>query len=116
MPFDLDTPKTFFEKTTQAVDWVAEEIFRQRNWRSILVLLEVILFLACNPFQWPFPNLLSLFPSLAQFPWYQPAFWSLAAALFMLAVIAAARTTPISCRTAGLIGKRGKLDEDDDDD
>jgi len=60
MPFDFDTLKTFFEKTTKAIDWIVEEIVRQKNWRSLLALLDVILFIAFNPFQWPFPNLLSL--------------------------------------------------------
>ena len=46
MPFDLDILKTFFEKATKAVDWFVEEIIWQRNWRSLLVLLDVILFLA----------------------------------------------------------------------
>ena len=74
MPFDFDTPRTFFEKGARAVDWVAEEIIRQKNWRSLLVLIDVVLFLAFNPFEWPFPNLLSLFPQLRQFDWYAPVF------------------------------------------
>ncbi|HEU0184306.1 MAG TPA: NACHT domain-containing protein [Blastocatellia bacterium] len=92
MPFDFDTPKTLFEKTTKAIDWVTEEVIRQRNWRSILALLDVILFLAFNPFQWPFPNLLSLFPQIERFRWFQSGFWLLIIAIFTLAVIAAART------------------------
>ncbi|HKQ80396.1 MAG TPA: ATP-binding protein [Blastocatellia bacterium] len=91
MPFDFDTPKTFFEKATKAVDWIVEEIVRQRNWRSLLVLLDVILFLAFNPVKWPFPNLLSFFPRLAQFGWYSPVFWSLIGVIFVIAVIVAAR-------------------------
>src|SRR5262245_14477191 len=91
MPFDFDTPKTFFEKGARAVDWVAEEIVRQKNWRSLLVLIDVFLFLAFNPFEWPFPNLLSLFPLLKQFGWYAPVFWSLIGVIFIIAVIVAAR-------------------------
>jgi tetratricopeptide (TPR) repeat protein len=91
MPFDFDTPKTFFEKCAKAVDWVAEEIIRQKNWRSLLVLIDVALFLAFNPFEWPFANLLSLFPQLRQFGWYAPAFWSLTCVIFAIAVIVAAR-------------------------
>src|SRR5262245_46005166 len=91
MPFDFDTPKTFFEKGSRAVDWVADEVIRQRNWRSLLVLIDVVLFLAFNPFEWPFPNLLSFFPQLKQFGWYAPAFWSLTGVIFVIAVILAAR-------------------------
>lgn len=91
MPFDFDTPKTFFEKGAKAVDWVAEEIIRQKNWRSLLVLIDVVLFLALNPFEWPFPNLLSLFPQLKQFGWYAPVFWLLIGVIFIIAVIVAAR-------------------------
>ena len=91
MPFDFDTPRTFFEKGARAVDWVAEEIIRQKNWRSLLVLIDVVLFLAFNPFEWPFPNLLSLFPQLRQFGWYAPVFWSLIGVIFIIAVIVAAR-------------------------
>ena len=91
MPFDFDTPRTFFEKGARAVDWVAEEIIRQKNWRSLLVLIDVVLFLAFNPFEWPFPNLLSLFPKLRQFGWYAPVFWSLIGVIFIIAVIVAAR-------------------------
>src|SRR5262245_8751913 len=91
MPFDFDTPKTFFEKGARAVDWVAEEIVRQKNWRSLLVLIDVFLFLAFNPFEWPFPNMLSLFPRLKQFGWYAPVFWSLIGVIFVIAVIVAAR-------------------------
>jgi tetratricopeptide (TPR) repeat protein len=94
MPFDIDTTKIFFEKTTQAVDWVVEEIIRQRNWRSILALLDVALFLAFNPFQWPFPNLFSLFPQLEQFRWYKPLFWTLLVAIFVAAVSVAVRVKP----------------------
>ena len=94
MPFDIDTTKIFFEKTTQAVDWVVEEIIRQRNWRSILALLDVALFLAFNPFQWPFPNLFSLFPQLEQFRWYKPLFWTLLVAIFVAAVSVAVRVRP----------------------
>jgi tetratricopeptide (TPR) repeat protein len=93
MPFDIDTPKMVFEKTTRAIDWVAEEIIRQRNWRSILTLLDVILFLAFNPFQWPFPNLLSLFSQIEQISWFKPTFWFLITAIFILAVVAAAART-----------------------
>jgi len=91
MPFDFDTPKTFFEKGAKAVDWIAEEIIRQKNWRSLLVLIDVVLFLAFNPFEWPFPNLLSLFPQLRQLGWYAAAFWSLIGVIFIIAVIVAAR-------------------------
>ena len=91
MPFDFDTPKTFFEKTTKAIDWIVEEIVRQKNWRSLLALLDVILFIAFNPFQWPFPNLLSLSPQLEKSSWYAPVFWSLIGVIFVIAVIVAAR-------------------------
>lgn len=54
-------------------------------------LLDVVLFLAFNPFEWPFTNLLSLFPQLKQFGWYTPVFWSLIGVIFIIAVIVAAR-------------------------
>jgi hypothetical protein len=91
MPFDFDTLHTFIVKTNKAIDWIVEEIFRQKNWRSLLVLLDVVLFLAFNPFQWPFPNLLTLFPQVLSYDWYQPAFWSIVSVIFIGAVIAAAR-------------------------
>src|SRR5262249_11000614 len=91
MPFDFDTLKTFFEKTTKAIDWIVEEIVRQKNCRSLLALLDVILFIAFNPFQWPFPNLLSLSPQLEKSSWYAPVFWSLIGVIFVIAVIVAAR-------------------------
>ncbi|HEY6403338.1 MAG TPA: hypothetical protein VI479_18090, partial [Blastocatellia bacterium] len=91
MPFDFDTPKAIFEKTTSAIDWIVEEIIRQKNWRSLLVLLDVILFLAFNPFEWPFPNLLLLFPQSKPPDWYSPVFWSVIGVIFTAAVIAAAR-------------------------
>jgi conflict system STAND superfamily ATPase len=92
MPFDFDTLHTFIEKTNKAIDWIVEEIFRQKNWRSLLVLIDVVLFLAFNPFQWPFPNLLTPFPQLLSYHWYWHAFWSLISLIFIGAVIAAART------------------------
>src|SRR5262245_4075303 len=94
MPLDFETPKTLFEKTTKAIDWTVEEIIRQKNWRSLLALLDVILFLAFNPFRWPFPNLLSLYPWLENFTWYAPVFWSLIVVIFVLAVIFAPRDSP----------------------
>src|SRR5262249_25044951 len=81
----------FIEKANKAIDWIVEEIFRQKNWRSLLVLIDVVLFLALNPFQWPFPNLLTPFPQLLSYGWYRPAFWSLVSLIFMGAVIAAAK-------------------------
>jgi tetratricopeptide (TPR) repeat protein len=96
MTFDFDTPKTFIEKANKAIDLIVEDIFRQRNWRSLLVLIDVILFLTLNPFQWPFPNLLTPFPQLLSFGWYRPAFWSLIAVIFVIAVIVAARAKRIS--------------------
>ena len=92
MPFDFDTLKTFIDKANKAIDWIAEEVFRQKNWRSLLVLIEVVLFLALNPFQWPFPNLLTPFSQWLSFGWYRPAFWSLITVIFISAVIVAART------------------------
>ena len=77
MPFDFDTPSTFIEKANKAIDWIVEEIFRQKNWRSLLMMIDVILFLALNPFQQPFPNLLTPFSQLLSYGWYRPAFWSL---------------------------------------
>jgi tetratricopeptide (TPR) repeat protein len=91
MPFDFDTLHTFIEKANKAIDWIVEEIFRQKNWRSLLVLIDVVLFLALNPFQWPFPNLLTPFPQLLSYGWYRPAFWSLVSLIFISAVIVAAR-------------------------
>jgi tetratricopeptide (TPR) repeat protein len=92
MAFDFDTPKTFIDKANKAVDWIAEDIFRQKNWRSLLILIDVVLFLAFNPFQWPFPNLLTPFRQLLSFGWYQPVFWSLITVIFASAVVVAART------------------------
>jgi tetratricopeptide (TPR) repeat protein len=100
MPFDFDTLHIFIEKTNKAIDWIVEEIFRQKNWRSLLVLIDVALFLVFNPFQWPFPNLLTPFPQTLSYGWYRPAFWSLVSLIFIGAVIAAARTRrkPIETR------------------
>src|SRR5262249_361657 len=99
MPFDLDTLKTFIEKANKAIDWIVEEIFRQKNWRSLLVLIDVVLFLALNPFQQPFPNLLKPFPQLLSYGWYRPAFWSLITVIFISAVIVAARSKRKSTET-----------------
>src|SRR5262249_19488245 len=90
MPIDFETPRTVTEKANKAVDWIVEEVIRQKNWRSLLVLIDVILFLALNPFQQPFPNLLKPFPQLLSYGWYQPAFWSLITVIFISAVIVAA--------------------------
>ncbi|MBO0721326.1 MAG: hypothetical protein J2P41_10925 [Blastocatellia bacterium] len=79
------------EKTNKAIDWVAEEIYWKKRWRSLLILIDVVLFLAFNPLLWPFPNLLSSFPRMLSYGWYQPAFWSLVTLILIGAVIAAAR-------------------------
>ncbi len=92
MPLDFDTLKTLNDKVNRAIDWIVEEIFRQKNWRSLLVLIDVVLFLAFNPYNWPFQNLITPFPQLLLFGWYNPAFWSLITIIFVSAVIVAART------------------------
>src|SRR5262245_21521998 len=92
MAIDFETPRTVTEKANKAVDWIVEEVIRQKNWRSLLVLIDVILFLALNPYQQPFPNLLKPFPRLLSYGWYQPTFWSLITVIFVSAVIVAART------------------------
>src|SRR5262245_5636782 len=93
MPFDFDTPSTFIEKANKAIDWIVEEIFRQKNWRSLLVLIDVVLYLSFTPHQWPFHGLLLFFlPNLEKRTWYTPVFWTLIAAIFIGAVIVAART------------------------
>jgi hypothetical protein len=78
MPFNSDTPKTFFEKYARAVNRFVAEIVRQKDWRSLIALLEssrpavlplaldFTLFLAFSPVELPFPNLLSLSPPLAR--------------------------------------------------
>src|SRR5688572_8817917 len=92
MPFDLETPGKIFEKAVKAVDWIVEDIFRQKNWRSLLVLIDVVLFLLFNPHQWPFHGLmLFFFQDLEKKAWYSPAFWSLISVVFISAVIVAAR-------------------------
>jgi hypothetical protein len=35
MLFDIDTLKTFFEKENRAIDWIVEEVIRQKNWLSL---------------------------------------------------------------------------------
>ena len=92
MPIDFEIIRAVIEKANKAVDWIVEEIIRQKNWRSLLVIIDVTLFLALNPDQAPFPNLLKLFPQLRSFDWYEHAFWSLIIIIFISAVIAAALT------------------------
>src|SRR5215475_8883398 len=93
MPFDLDIPKTLIEKANKAVDWIVEDIFRQKNRRSLLVLIDVGLFLLLNPHQWPFHGLLLFFfSSLEKSTWYAPTFWTLISLIFACAVIVAAYT------------------------
>lgn len=48
MPFDFDTSSTFIEKAIKAIDWIVEEIFRQKNWSSLLVLIDVVLYLCAR--------------------------------------------------------------------
>ena len=61
-----------------AFEWFA---WRQLRERIFAGEFDVVLFLTLNPFEWPFPNLLSLFPQLRPFGWYAPAFWSLVAVI-----------------------------------
>jgi tetratricopeptide (TPR) repeat protein len=89
MEFKFETIEEFTGKANNAIDWIVEH---RKDPRSLLVLLDVILFLAFNPFQWPFANLILLFPELAQFKWYKPVFWSSLGVIFVSAVIIAART------------------------
>ncbi len=102
MPFNFDAPKTFFKKCARAVDWIVEEIIRQKDWRSLISLinssslaasllaLDFVLFIAFSPVKSPFPSMLSLFPQLKQFGWYPPVFWSLIVLIFIIAVIVVA--------------------------
>jgi len=109
MAFEIDLT-TFIEKATDAVDLIAEEIIRKRNRRSLLVLIDLLLFLACNPFQWPFANLLSLFPQLQQMRWYAPLFWSLSGAILLGAMITTVRRSkPAVPRELKLTAIRGLL-------
>jgi hypothetical protein len=97
MPLNFQTAKAIFEKSAKIVGIVKEVILRG-DWQSQMilikhpmVLLDLIFFLAFNPSEFPFPNLLSIFPRLKQFGWYAPVFWSLFGPISMIAVIKAAR-------------------------
>jgi tetratricopeptide (TPR) repeat protein len=100
MPFNFDAPKSFFDKAydcyDRALGWAAEGIAQYKHWRSLLVLLDFVIYLAFlflffNPFEWPFPTLLSIYPRLKQSGWYAPVFWSLIVAISVIGVIKAAR-------------------------
>src|SRR5499426_4086498 len=102
MPFDFDIPKTSFKKCARAVDWIVEDVIRQKDWLSLwsrlnsswpatsLFALDFFLFIAFGPVKSPFPSMLSLFPQLKQFGWYAPVFWSLIVLIIIIAVIVAA--------------------------
>src|SRR5262245_40332796 len=102
MPFDFDISKTFFKKCARAVDWIVEDVIRQKDWLSLwsrlnsswpatsLFALDFFLFIAFGPVKSPFPSMLSLFPQLKQFGWYAPVFWSLIVLIIIIAVIVAA--------------------------
>ncbi len=90
MAFDFGPISNLFEKANKAVEWIVEEIIRKKNWLALLLLLDVVLFALFNPFQWPFRNLVDLFPQI-KFPWYTQIFCSVIALIFILAVIVAAR-------------------------
>ncbi len=92
MGFDLDKSKNLYEQAKNFVEWIAEEIIRKKNWLARVLLSGVALFILFNPHQWPFQGLLlPLFPQSKPPNWYTPAFWSLIAAIFIIAVIVAAR-------------------------
>ncbi len=83
--------QNLYDKATKAVEWIVEEVIRRRNWLALLLLVDVIVFVALNPLQWPFANLLAVFPPLKEFEWYTPIFWSTIIVIFLLAVVVAAR-------------------------
>jgi len=100
MPFNFETTKTLYDKARDCYDkalgWAAEVMTRYKNWRSLLITIDfviylAILFLFLNPLEWPLPTLPSIIPRLKQSGWYAPAFWSLFGVISVIGVIKAAR-------------------------
>lgn len=91
-PPSLDSIKESTDKAVSFVEWLAE-VWRSKNWVRKLVLLDVVLFVAFNPFF--FPEILKRLPwPLAPPPWYLPVFWSMVVLTFMAALVVAVRTRP----------------------
>jgi tetratricopeptide (TPR) repeat protein len=100
MPFNFDAPKSFYDKAldcyNKALGWAAGEIARYKNWRSLLVSIDFVFYLAAlflffNPIERPFRTLVSIIPWLKQSGWYAPVFWSLVGVISVIGMIKAAR-------------------------
>lgn len=88
-PF-LDTIKESTDKAVRFVEWIGE-VWRSKNWVRKLLLLDVVLFLAVNPFS--LPEILERLPwPLALPAWYPLVFWSMVGLIFMTALVVAVRT------------------------
>ena len=100
MPFNFDAPKSFYDKAldcyNKALGWAAGEIAQYKNWRSLLVSIDFVFYLAAlflffNPLERPFRTLVSIIPWLKQSGWYAPVFWSLVGVISVIGMIKAAR-------------------------
>ncbi|MGH9847680.1 MAG: ATP-binding protein, partial [Blastocatellia bacterium] len=83
--------KKTVEESGKFVDWIVE-VLRSKNRTTKLLLLDVLLFMAFNPFS--FPKILEMF-GIKQLPnHYTLYFWLVIGAVFAAAVVAAWRARP----------------------
>src|SRR2546423_4934264 len=92
MAFDWEDLKRRYDLVIRFVEWFAEDVVHKKNWIALLILFAVVVFVAFNPLQWPFKNLLAFFPRLQASTWYLPGFCLILGAIAMLAILNAVRT------------------------
>jgi tetratricopeptide (TPR) repeat protein len=85
MPFDLFT---LISRGNRAIYQAAHEYKYGPHLLALFnsALTPIIIFEVFNPHEWPLPNLVSIFPQLKYFGWYEPVFWSIIGASIIEAI------------------------------
>ena len=91
-PPSPDIVKQTIENLAQFVQWIAK-LIRERNWFTLLLLIDVVLILFFTPGGIVAQFLKNGF-SLTLPSWYANAFWLAVGGVFLVALIVAVRTMP----------------------
>jgi tetratricopeptide (TPR) repeat protein len=78
----IESIKKRFDDLTELIEWVAD-IWRSKNWVRRLVLLDILIFIALNPY---FPTALRLIPTSWMPGRYDAYFWAAIAGVFIIAL------------------------------
>jgi hypothetical protein len=81
------------EKVASFVQWIAE-LIQKRNWFTLLLLVDVVLFFALKPQGGILIGFLQQYFDLRVPNWYHGNFWILLGSIFLAAIAVAVKTMP----------------------